>query len=425
MAIPARLGLSPLTSARIVNAIAALITASLLFALLEGAAGTAAAIVGVVIVLVTPAFVDVHLSVLSEPLFLASLVVTLFGMTRRPRRPLLTGIAAGIAAIVRYAGACAPLAVALWFFFSDKKPIRQRLTDASKAVLIPVILVGAWIIRSTRVTDGQEPIEVGLRGKLGATLREAANTIADWIAPGVTVPFVRMLIVLLLSAAIVVGIVRAKRRRGAFDWGNTNAPELLKATAVLLGSYVTVLLAARLLVGDSIPFDFRILSPVILLVEIAIVVFGGWILRTSSTAVRVGALAVFAFWLAGSAVVSGGDVYDAVTDGSDFASSDWRDSPTLEWVRTRSAGRALFTNWPAAVYFRGTRIARDIPASLDAAQLREFRGILDEQHGAFVAFSSYNTDYPPSDSVAHKAGLVELARFSDGTVWVSDGSKPP
>jgi hypothetical protein len=79
----------------------------------------------------------------------------------------------------------------------------------------------------------------------------------------------------------------------------------------------------------------------------------------------------------------------------------------------------IFTNWPAAVYFRTGRITRDVPQSLDTAELREFGETLRERHGVFVAFSSYNTDYPPSDSIARGAGLVKAERFSDGTVWVS------
>ena len=424
MAIPERLGVSPLTSARIVNAAAAFITASVLFVLLESSVGMALAAAGVVALLVTPAFVDDHLSVLSEPLFLASLVLTLFGMTRQPRRPLLTGIAAAIAAIVRYAGACAPLAAVVWFFFHDRKPLRERLRHAASAALIPSIVLAAWVIRSLRVSDAQGGMEIALRGKLGPTLREGASTIADWLAPGIGVPIVRTLATLALAAAIVAVIARAiTRSAGQPDNSrNTSARELFKATAVLLGCYVAVLLGARVLVGDTIPFDFRILSPVILLLEILIVISAARFLEESRARVRVGVLVVFALWMVGSVIVSAQDALDAVTDGSDFASSDWRDSPTLAWVQSSSAGRTLFTNWPAAIYFRTDRIARDIPQSLSAAQLREFREILDEQHGAFVAFSTYNTDYPPSDSIARRAGLVQLATFSDGTVWVTNRS---
>jgi len=86
MAVPRALGADPLLSARIVNALAAFVTAAVLFLLFESAAGTIAAIAGVLVVLVTTSFVGVHLSVLSEPLFLASLVLTLWAMVSALRR---------------------------------------------------------------------------------------------------------------------------------------------------------------------------------------------------------------------------------------------------------------------------------------------------------------------------------------------------
>jgi hypothetical protein len=134
--------------------------------------------------------------------------------------------------------------------------------------------------------------------------------------------------------------------------------------------------------------------------------------------------AVAGLWLIGSISVSSASATDTMADGSDFSSSEWRASPTVEWVRKHGTGSTIFTNWPAAVYFMTGRITRDIPQSLDTAELREFGETVREQHGVFVAFSSYNTDYPPSDSIARRAGLVETREFSDGKLWVSPGEHP-
>lgn len=419
MAIPQYLGVSPMSSARIVMATAAFIAAAVLFVLLESAVGSGAAVASVVAILLTPAFAGVHMSVLSEPLFLASLVATLFGMTRPPRRPLATGIPAAVAAITRYAGVCVPMAVVLWFFFVDRKPLRQRFGHAAKAAAIPAIVIGAWVVRSARVSDGEGGAHLALNGKWGPTLRQGASTIADWLAPAIVESDGRAVIAVALAAGIAIVIARALR-----DVETSKAFDLFKATAVLLGCYVVVLLSARLLIGDGIPFDFRILFPIIVLLEILIAISAAVVLQRSAKTFRLGALAVLALWLAGSALATGQNAFRAISDGSDFASSDWRDSPTLAWVRSRGAGWSLFTNWPAAVYFRTSRVARDVPQSLAGAELNEFHGILNKDHGAFVAFATYNTDYPPSDSIARKMGLVELARFSDGTVWVTKESRP-
>lgn len=426
MAIPERLGVSPLSSARIVLATAAFVSAAVLFLLLVDAGGLIAAIGGVVAVFVTPAIVGVHLSVLSEPLFLALLLLTLWTMVHRPQQPLLAGIPAAAATMVRYAGICAPAAVVLWFFFHGQKQLRQRFVDAGEAALVPVIVFGAWLLRSARVPDGQPGTELALYGHFGATLREGAQTIADWLAPGIESPSLQPIVAICVAIAITFIVVRAWQRIAAQlrVGGSASALLLLRADLLLLSCYVAILLSARLLVGDAIPFDFRLLAPAVLLAEVGIAVALTLFLGGATTPIRVSVIALLCLWVVGSITVSSADALDAVTSGDDFASSDWRESPTLEWVRTGSAGWTLFTNWPAAIYFHTHRIARDIPQSLDTAHLREFREILIKRHGAFVAFKSYNTDYPPSDSIAHALGLVQAGNFTDGKVWVSPATEP-
>jgi hypothetical protein len=417
MAVPQKIGLSPVISARIVMSLAAFVSAATLFLLLESAAGPLAAMAGVAVIFATPAIVDVHLSVLSEPLFLACLLLTLLAMVRRPRRPLIAGTAAAAAAMVRYAGVCAPIAVVLWFFFSNQKPLRQRFADAAKAAAVPAIAIGAWVVRGALLPDTQGGMEIKIYGHFGPTFREGLSTIVDWLAPGLETPALRAVAALGMAAAIGFVMLKAARpilnREQTFDF--------VKADVLMLCCYVGTLIAARAFVGDAIPFDFRLLAPAILLTEAAIVVaLAAFLWRAGRTA-RMAAATVAGLWLIGSVSVSSLNAADTIADGSDFGSSEWRTSPTIGWVKSQGARWMIFTNWPAAVYFRAGRIARDIPQSLDTAELREFSEILRERHGAFVAFSSYNTDYPPSDSIARAAGLVEAERFSDGKVWVCPG----
>jgi hypothetical protein len=420
MAIPQKLGASRLLSARLVIALAALVTAAILFVLIESAAGSFAAIAGVATVFATPAIVGVHLSVLSEPLFLACLLLTLWAMLRRPRRPLVAGIAAAATVMVRYAGVCALIAVVLWFFFSDQKPLRQRFADAAKAAVVPAIAIGAWMIRGALVSDAQGGMEIRVYGNFGPTLREGLSTIVDWLAPALEAPGLRALAAIIVAAAIGFVILQSaqviRNREQTFDF--------LKADLLMLGCYIGTLITARMFVGDAIPFDFRILAPAILLAEAGIVVVMATSLSRAHKPMRIGVATLGGLWLIGSIAVSSQSAADTMSDGSDFSSSDWRASPTLQWVKTQGAGRTIFTNWPPAIYFLAGRNSRDVPQSLDTAELREFGETLRDQHGVFVAFSSYNTDYPPSDSIARGAGLVEVRQFSDGKIWVCPGERP-
>ena len=421
MAIPQKLGASRYMSARMVMSMAAFTTAAIFFVLLEAAAGPWAAAAGITAIFATPAINGVHLSVLSEPLFFACLALTLFAMVRYPRRPFLAGVAAAAAAMVRYAGACAPLAVVLWFFFSGKKSARARFIDAAKAAIIPAIVIGAWIIRTTLLPDAQSGMEISLKGNVFGTFREGLRTIADWLAPTLESRPLRLLSTIVMCVGLIAVSIRAFPAIRARE----KAAEFLRADLLLLSCYVATVVAARLFVGDTIPFDFRILSPAILLAEAAIVVAAAAFLSRAARIARIATAIVAILWLTGSIVVSSENAIDAVTDGADFASSDWRDSPTVAWVNSRSQGHAIFSNWPAAIYFRTNRIARDIPQSLQKSELSDFAEVMRDNDGVFVAFSSYNTDYPPPDSIARGAGLVEAGRFADGKLWVAPNPLPP
>jgi len=415
MAIPQKLGASRYMSARIVMSAAAFVTATTLFILLEDAAGPWAAAGGVTAIFATPAINGVHLSVLSEPLFLACLALNLLAMVRNPRRPFVAGAAAAAAAMVRYAGFCAPVAVVLWFFFSSNRSLRERLADSVKAASIPAIAIAAWVIRNALLPDSQSGMEISIYGHFLGTFRQGLGTIADWLAPGLegrtlrALSTVVMCCALIIAGASAVPIIRAREK----------TVELLRADLLLLSCYMATLLAARLFVGDAIPFDFRILSPAIFLAEIAIIVCVAAFVPRAGRLAQVATAAIATIWLAGSVFVSSQNAIEATTDGSDFASSDWRTSPTVAWVRSQSEGHPIFSNWPAAIYFRTNRIARDIPQSLSKADLHEFADIMRENRGVFVAFSSNNTDYPPPDSIARGAGLVEAGQFPDGKLWIA------
>ena len=394
---------------------AAFVSATTLLILLEDAASPWAAAAGVIGIFATPAINGVHLSVLSEPVFLACLALILLAMVRRPRRPFIAGAAAAAAAMVRYAGFCAPLAVVLWFFFSSNKSLRERLIDAAKAASIPAIVIAAWVIRNALLPDAQSGMEISIYGNFLGTFRQGLSTIADWLAPGLEGRTLRALSTVVMCCALIIAGARAVPTIRARE----KAVELLGADLLLLSCYIATLLAARLFVGDAIPFDFRILSPAIFLAEIAIIVCVAAFVRRAGRLAQVTTAAIALLWLAGSVFVSSQNAIEAIIDGSDFASSDWRTSPTVAWVRSRSEGRSIFSNWPAAIYFRTNRIARDVPQSLDTADMHEFGDIMREKNGVFVAFSSRNTDYPPSDSIAHAAGLVQAGQFADGRLWIA------
>jgi hypothetical protein len=387
---PIALGVSPVQSARIVVAISAFVTATVIGLALDT---TALGLLAVAVVFLTPAIVDMHLSVLSEPLFLALLVSALVFMQRTDWIwRLALGLVGAAAVMVRYAGVGIVVAAAVWVVTRRGVAWRQRLRDLALVSLPAVIVLRIWTSRNAEIR------RIASYGHFGATLRVGANTVADWLAPGITAPAVRWAVAVVIAAIAIVTVVRAWRSR-----------PIIWAAALIGVSLAAITIASRLRADPNIPFDERILAPGFLLAELATVAALGQAPRIAKF--------LLGAWVVASAVVSTGAIKNALDDGNDFASSDWRYSPTVAWVRDSASGRTIYTNWPVALYFQAGRSSHSLPPVLEPLTLRRFGDRLVRTHALMVAFDIPSPDAAPPDSIAERLRLRRVARLDDGTVW--------
>jgi hypothetical protein len=384
------LGIPPIQSARLVIAVAAFVTATVIGLLLGS---EALGLLGVAVVFLTPAVVDVHLSVLSEPLFLAILVSVLALM---PRTGWTSRVALGLlgaaAVMVRYVGAGVVGAAALWVIGQPGVPWRNRLRDLVLVTVPAAFLFRIWTSRHAEIR------RIASYGNFYATLRSGGDTVGDWLAPGITAPALRWIVAIVIALLVALAIARAWRKR----------PLIVAAT--LLGvCLIALTVVSRLFADPNIPFDERILAPLFVLAELAVV-------AALDQAPRITKLLLGA-WVVASAVVSIGAVQFALEDGNDFASADWRFSPTVAWVRDSANGRTIYTNWPVALYFHAGRSSHGLPPVVEPLTLRRFGDRLARTHGLMVAFDIPSPDAAPPDTIAERLRLRPVARLGDGTVW--------
>ncbi|MDP9266266.1 MAG: hypothetical protein M3O91_09160, partial [Chloroflexota bacterium] len=254
-----RAGFGAVEGARYVGALAALVSVSTIVWLVTGVAGLGAGVVAGLLLLVTPAVVQVHESVLSEPLFIALLALTLAAMIEARERPLVAGGLAGLASIVRYAGLSLVWAALLWNF-ARAGTTRQRVSRAALAALPAIVLQGAWVVRTMESAGPSAIREISIYGQLQSTLREGWGTASAWLLPGVGGKWGMIAAagaVLLLGVAMVSSRQRGERREPAL------------ASALLAICYLGLVLASRLIADPGIPLDDRMLAPLIILLEVA------------------------------------------------------------------------------------------------------------------------------------------------------------
>jgi len=212
--------------------------------------------------------------------------------------------------------------------------------------------------------------------------------------------------------------------RGARRAHRTPAAATLAAVAMLAACYVAVLVASRLLADPRIPFDERILVPLLLLVVIgAAITLAAWWRAARPMARGIAALLLFA-WLAASFRASEDDVEWVLENGSDFAQAQWTASPVLAWARANGPRRPLYSNWAPAIVFHLHRAAHEVPNDSTALLLRAFADTVRVRRGVVLGFDQPSPGQIGVSALGRVPGLRAVARLADGTIFIPEPPPP-
>ncbi|MFI5279802.1 MAG: hypothetical protein ACHQU1_04860 [Gemmatimonadales bacterium] len=408
-----RLGASPGQGARIIQALAAAVTAATLAWLLDLLAGSLAAAVGVAAILLSPALIGDYIAVLSEPMFLAFVSVALLLMVTRPERPLAYGLAAAAAASVRYAGLSLVVAAVLWAL-AQNGDRRTRLRRGALAAIPAIAAAFLWLARTYRMTHHAPlPVEHPAMA-VGDAVSQAWSELAITLAPSLDDS--RWFTAAAVLALVLAVLTLAWNSRA----GLGPAERSLHVVLGLFGAcYALLVVAAKLFVGHDIPLDLRILSPLVLCAALALVVALRKGMSRWPVPVRAVAAIAAAGWLAGALLAAKELDDDIGVNGYDFATRSWKASETLAWLRREGSGYALYTNHPVPIYYYLHRPSRDLPTIAAPDTLRRFAATLSASPSALVEFSDTTwREQVPGGVLARRLHLRVAARLADGTVWV-------
>jgi hypothetical protein len=399
-----RLGAGGRQGARVIDAIAALATIAIVVWLVAGVAGTGAGIVAALLVMVTPAVVQVHESILSEPLFIALLVLTLAAMARLPARPLVSGTLAALASLVRYAGIALVGGVVLWQL-ARAGSLRVRLVRATTAALPAIVLQGLWVLRTVHRAGPSAIRQISLYGEVTSTLREGWRTTSAWLVPGMGELW-GIFVAAGVAVLIVVAIWESRPLR------ERQAPAM--AALLLAACYLGLVLASRLIADPGIPLDDRLMAPLLVLLEVAMVLIVAPAWRKWPLPARLLVAVLVAAWWGAALRVSVASARYATQTGNDFAEDCWRDSPLVAWVRANGGTHALYTNVPEALYFHANRLSHELPDEHDPKTLAAFADTLLRRNALVVVFDESCGGVTNPDSLLARVPLREMVSEPTG-----------
>ncbi len=373
-----------------------------------GAVGVASALVGsvsgelgalltVVLLALMPALVDVSFMVVSEPLFLLLLSLTIAGMVRRPERPELSGLAAAGANLVRYAGVFLVAGAAIWQALQPGT-WQSRLRRLAVATLPGVLLHLYWRVEGIVPGGG---FSAGVYTGWPEALSEAWNTGTSWLAPG-----------LHGWAATAIAVVLLALMATAWFRGG----RMVAAAGLLVLLYAGTLAFTKTFVIADLPFDFRMLLPLCFLLTLGT----ASLLGVQAGRGRVAAGLVVSMWGVMAVTRDLREIHRTRIGGVDYETAEWQESTVAAWLRGPGQGMALFTNDPAGIWFTAGRPSRLLPQSGAPDSVRAFHARFSAQPSALVVFEkTFALESVEADSLAADLHLIPVATFKHGVVWMT------
>jgi hypothetical protein len=347
-----------------------LVVGAMLRAVLGGSAGWLG-IVGIVLALAASPLLTVHVTILSEPVFILLTFLGLYLLsssldTSDRSRLLLAALAIGLAWLARYAGvACVMTGVLAVLMFGRGGPGR-RVLDATLFAVVSSAGMLAWMARNSVVSSSATGREVLFHPFGTSHMWQALYTASSWLMIPASAPdWVRFGAWFALGA-MAAGVLVAMRSawvRKSDGAAIQTLPTLVKLLALFVAVYSTFLVVSISFFDANTQLDSRILSPV----YVAGVVLAMWVasglqgaLRSRPALARLMAGGLVAF--TGVQVVEGARLGVASHNlGWGFSSRSWQASPTLDQVRRLPEDVRIYSNAPEPIYLNTGREASGLP----------------------------------------------------------------
>jgi hypothetical protein len=445
------IGLSKIDGAAILNFILMLCNVGLVWwIILRGTGKASLAFLGGMLCLSAPMFLDLHVTILSEGLFVFCILVSLITLARHVETGtwyfvVIAGLAAGFATLTRFNGAplivLGPLAIA----FLSLRPIRVRARDSLIFLVASVGMLAVWLVFQQSSGTSGLGREMALNGGVTVgVLKQGVSSLLSVLMPLGFIPStVRPLA---LGALVIVSVVAVAiyfkhwNARRHLKTGNKPFESLpLIAAIFILGHLMFLVLS--LFIEANLPLKPSYMLPVYVSGVVAgiLLVAGGAALklgRPMQLSLTVVALALIAMNLLRSGIL----IHEFREDGIFYASPGWRNSPTVEKVAAISPDLEVYTNgadvlsfllpsrpvsWIPAKFNR--RTGKDWPNDPFEGRLNALRKKLGDKQAVVVILNKIEWRFymPTEQTLVEALNLVPLARQADGTIYgLKDAGTP-
>ena len=434
-------GLDRIMSATVLNAGFLLLNALLVYGLARGYGATVLiSTVAAILLLTSPLVFELHVTVLSEPMFIFLMLLTLallslYAGSGALHLLLLAGLVSVLFFLTRFNGAPVWVVGALTALFLGPKHTRTRLIHAVAFIAAVVLPLFVWGLIEARTGGTGLGREFGFLGNATLdVLVQGASSIWVSFFPNVVPDVVKIAASLALIAALAVLVWHMTMRRVVAtprDAADPFAAFPLLAGVYILGHFALLLLS--LLIEPNLPLKPSYFAPVYTL----LVVIGAQYTRYlylsdagGARVLRIGLMSFAVLVLASNLARTGKLITEYRAEGIFFASPQWYDSPLVAEINALEPDIFVYTNAPDVVHLLtgydtewlpmkfNRRTGKPLPDRPYETWLADMQSDLEQGKAVLAFFDRVTWRFylPTQDELTRTLNLQELVRVQDGTL---------
>lgn len=336
-----------------------------------------AAPVAVMVTAVAPSVLRINTQALSEGLFLSLMLLAIdqllsWGAARSRRTILLCGAASAAAALTRYAGASIIAFAAVMIAAAPRRANEpRRVNDLALYLSTSASPLLGWLLRNALVAGDAVARSFAVHPPRRQDFQHGLSTVTGWLSPWelpavVLQPAAQATPLILLLAGLLIMRARSRKRLPSpQESGIPRAPQTVPTLLGFAAAYLSFIVVARTFVDAAVPFDERLLLPLLVLLG-PVAAAGAWTtVARRSAVVRVLTRSAVVAWVASLGARSATWANEVRETGQALEAVRWRDSVALAFVKALPDECRIVSNAPDAVYVWTGRPAALLPARTD------------------------------------------------------------
>ena len=389
----------------------------------------------ILLFLSSSSLLEIHTMAWSEPPFILFLLLALLFLMLHIRSPnylflLGSSLAASLALTTRYAGVTILAPMIFTILLVGNGPLRDRVRDGLILVGIGTFPLAIWLLRNVVEADSATNRSWAIHPIGVSTLNNIASSLLVFFVPFTDHAYLKTLLLFMCGGLVLAGIVPALRDRVRREQSEKMNAAAQVFAASFVVTYLLFLVAYNSLINPAVELGSRVLSPVYVFGIILVISVMHKLSRFESRPMLWRGFLLVSFAVASVNVVHA--AFFAVErhhNGRGYMSREWIGSESIQYLKSWSDSRAIYSNGIDVTDFLAKKEALRIPAKVDPTNgkknfefERDMNILRNEliQNRAVVVYLdkiTWRWYLPTKDELESVYKLPVLVRLSDGVIY--------